>query len=74
MLRQLQRQNHLHVHRQNVNNLRAQYEHQRLRNQNQDAYNVSQHTKAVEMLERINNEKMKRQEKIAKDLKRKQNM
>ena len=41
---------------------------------NQDAYNVSQHTKAVEMLERINNEKMKRQEKIVKDLKRKQNM
>jgi hypothetical protein len=41
-------------------------------NKNDAAYNINQHKKAVQMLDRITNEKMKRQEKIAEELKKKQ--
>jgi hypothetical protein len=35
-------------------------------------YNAGQHEKTIEMLSRLNNEKIKRQERIVHDMKRKQ--
>lgn len=39
-----------------------------------NAYNVMQHEKTMEMLSRLNNEKMRRQEKMVNELRKKQEM
>ena len=46
----------------------------RARIQQQQAYNPSQHEKTLEMLGRLNNEKLRRHEKIVDSMKRKQQL
>jgi Mg/Co/Ni transporter MgtE len=44
----------------------------RIKMQQKQTYNSIQHEKTIEMLSRINNEKMRRQEKIVHEMKKKQ--